>query len=49
MINEDNLLGTTTIAISRKIRDRLKIYGHKGESYDDLLDRLLNDIDRCSK
>lgn len=49
MTDEDNLSGMTTIAISRKIRDRLKKYGYKGESYDDLLDRLLNDIDRCLK
>lgn len=49
MSDDNNLIGTTTIALTRKVRDRLKKYGHKGESYDDLIDRLLNVIDRCSE
>jgi predicted CopG family antitoxin len=32
----------TTIAISLEIRDRIKEYGNKGETYDDILARILN-------
>ncbi len=32
----------TTIQIQNETRDKLKMFGHKGESYDDLLDRLMN-------
>ena len=31
----------TTIAVSNKIRDEIKEYGNKGETYDDILSRLL--------
>jgi hypothetical protein len=32
----------TTIAISEGIRDRIKEFGMKGETYDEILTRLLN-------
>lgn len=32
----------TTIAISPEIRDQIKNFGNKGETYDDILARLLN-------
>jgi hypothetical protein len=32
----------TTIAISREIRDQIKEYGNKGETYDEILARILN-------
>jgi hypothetical protein len=32
----------TTIAISAKIRDQLKEFGNKGETYDEILARVLN-------
>lgn len=32
----------TTIAISLEIRDQIKEFGQKGETYDDILERLLN-------
>jgi predicted CopG family antitoxin len=32
----------TTIAISQEIRDQIKEYGNKGETYDDILARILN-------
>ena len=32
----------TTIAISTNIRDQIKEFGIKGETYDDILSRLLN-------
>jgi len=32
----------TTIAISLEIRDQIKEYGNKGETYDDILARILN-------
>jgi len=31
----------TTIAIDPKIRDQLKKHGHAGETYNDILDRLM--------
>lgn len=32
----------TTIAVSSEIRDQIKEFGNKGETYDDILARLLN-------
>jgi predicted CopG family antitoxin len=32
----------TTIAISPEIRDQIKEYGNKGETYDEILARILN-------
>ncbi len=32
---------TTTIPLSKETRDLLKKYGHKGETYDELIRRLL--------
>ena len=32
----------TTIAISQEIRDQIKEYGNKGETYDEILARILN-------
>jgi predicted CopG family antitoxin len=31
----------TTIAVSNEIRDQIKEFGNKGETYDDILSRLL--------
>ena len=31
----------TTIAISTELRDKIKEFGNKGETYDDILERLL--------
>lgn len=36
---------TTTIAISQNIRDRIKEFGMKGETYDDILARLLTNAE----
>ena len=33
---------TTTIAVSAEIRDQIKEFGNKGETYDEVLARLLN-------
>jgi predicted CopG family antitoxin len=33
---------TTTIAVSEQIRDQLKEFGNKGETYDQVLARLLS-------
>ncbi len=35
------LSDTTTIPLSKKTRDLLKQYGRKGETYDELIQRLL--------
>ena len=32
----------TTIQIQNETRDKLKMFGHKGESYDNIIDRLMN-------
>jgi hypothetical protein len=32
----------TTIAVSHEIRDQIKDFGNKGETYDEILSRLLN-------
>ena len=32
----------TTIAISTQVRDQIKEFGHKGESYDEILQRILD-------
>lgn len=32
---------TTTIAISEAVREQIKEYGHKGETYDQILVRLI--------
>ncbi|MFY1111884.1 MAG: DUF7557 family protein [Methanosarcinaceae archaeon] len=35
----------TTIPLTKDIRDRLKKYGHKGETYNDILKRLMDEVD----
>jgi len=37
-------VSVTTIKIAPETRDRLKAVGKKGETYDDLLNRLLDEI-----
>ena len=32
----------TTIQIQTETREKLKLFGHKGESYDDIIERLMN-------
>ncbi|MFY1111582.1 MAG: DUF7557 family protein [Methanosarcinaceae archaeon] len=36
---------TTTIPITKDVRDRLKQYGMKGETYSDILKRLMDEVD----
>jgi len=31
----------TTIAVSSRVRDQIKEYGNKGETYDEILERLI--------
>jgi len=33
---------STTIQIKKETREKLKHFGHKGESYDDIIERLMN-------
>ena len=33
---------TTTIQIHTHTREKLKVFGHKGESYDDIIHRLMS-------
>jgi predicted CopG family antitoxin len=35
----------TTIPVTKDVRDRLKQYGKKGETYSDILRRLMDEID----
>nr|WP_321496877.1 hypothetical protein [uncultured Methanolobus sp.] len=37
---------TTTIPTTKTIRDRLKTYGRKGDTYSDILTRLMDAVDR---
>lgn len=32
----------TTIQVQNETRDKLKMFGHKGESYDNIIERLMN-------
>jgi len=34
----------TTIPIKKITRDRIKMYGRKGESWDDLMNRIMDEI-----
>jgi len=36
---------TTTIAVSKEVRARIKALGKKGEKYNDVLERLLNEVE----
>ncbi len=36
----------TTIPVSRRIRDRLKTYGSMGETYNDILARMMDEVER---
>jgi len=36
---------TTTVRVSRRTLERLKAYGRKGETYDQLINRLLDLVD----
>jgi hypothetical protein len=33
---------STTIQIEKKTREKLKYFGHKGESYNDIIERLMS-------
>lgn len=35
----------TTIPVTKDVRDRLKQYGIKGETYNDILKRLMDEVD----
>ena len=37
---------STTISVSAKTRDKLKTYGLKGDTYDKIINRILQKIDR---
>ncbi|WP_048156992.1 hypothetical protein [Methanosarcina sp. Kolksee] len=34
----------TTIPVTKEVRDRLKLYGKKGETYSDILNRLMDEV-----
>lgn len=39
---------TTTIPLSTDVRDRLKSYGSMGDTYNDILTRMMDEIERAS-
>ena len=40
------MVGTTTVPTTKVVRDRLKSYGRKGETYSDILTRLMDAVDK---
>ena len=38
-------MGNTTISIDEETRDELKQYGVKGDTYDDILNKLMEQVD----
>lgn len=39
------MTGVTTIPVDKETRDRLKIFGLKGETYDDIINRLMEQVE----
>lgn len=39
---------TTTIPLSTVVRDRLKSYGSMGDTYNDILTRMMDEIERAA-
>jgi len=39
----------TTIQVSRETRDQLKELGKKGETYDEIIKKLLESVKECEK
>ncbi len=35
----------TTIPIHKETRERIKLFGHKGETYDEILNRILSEVE----
>lgn len=40
------MAGATTVPTTKMVRDRLKSYGRKGETYSDILIRLMDTVDK---
>ena len=38
----------TTIQVKTETREKLKRFGHKGESYDDIIERLMNYLEELN-
>lgn len=36
----------TTIPIDAKVRDRLRLFGHAGQTYNEILTHLMNEVER---
>ncbi|MDI6858897.1 MAG: hypothetical protein QMC85_00200 [Methanocellales archaeon] len=39
------MTGVTTIPVDKETRDRLKTFGLKGETYDDIINRLMEQVE----
>ncbi|ATZ61708.2 MAG: hypothetical protein BME93_00770 [Methanosarcinales archaeon Met12] len=39
------MTGLTTIPVDKETRDRLKTFGLKGETYDDIINRMMEQIE----
>ena len=47
--NEEGNMGRTTIVVDTSIRDKLKQYGVKGETYEDIIVKLMKFYDERAK
>lgn len=48
MSNHSSAVPSTTIALDAKTRERLRTFGHAGMSYDQILQRLMDEVDMQS-
>lgn len=46
--SEENNMGRTTIVVDTSIRDKLKQYGVKGETYEDIIVKLMKFYDAAA-
>ncbi len=42
-------MGNTTVSLKTETRDRLKKYGFKGETWDQILNYLMDEVDKSEK
>lgn len=40
------MAGATTVPTTKEVRDRLKSFGRKGETYSDILTRMMDAVDK---
>ena len=45
----ENIMGRTTIVVDTSIRDKLKKFGVKGETYEDIIVKLMKSYEKTSE